>query len=385
MRKIILFALGVILLVIVIFAATRIANPKKQADPTLQRVVQNVYVEEVKNTNIPILIPATGNVIAKERLELYAEVQGLFTGSSHDFKVGQRYERGQTLISIDASEYRASVQSTKSSLYNLIASIMPDLRLDYPNAYPKWQKYLQDFQIANSTPPLPEFSTEQEKYFITGRNIQTTYYDLKNMEERLIKFNIRAPYSGIVTEALVTRGTLIRSGQKLGEFINPSIYEMEVSVPGNVANFLKIGEKVSLSTMDNSSNFTGTIIRINASVNQTTQTVNVFLEINDVNVKEGMFLQANINAKEQDNAYKIPRRLLVNERQLFFVRDNVLDLIDVNPVFFSAEDVVVQGIPDGTKILSRTLPGAYAGQVVKILENAIPENETSTTDTISQN
>ncbi len=385
MRKIILFALGVILLVIVIFAATRIANPKKEADPTLQRVVQNVYVEEVKNANIPILIPATGNVIAKERLELYAEVQGLFTGSSHDFKVGQRYERGQTLISIDASEYRASVQSTKSNLYNLIASIMPDLRLDYPNAYPKWQKYLQDFQITNTTPPLPEFSTEQEKYFITGRNIQTTYYDLKNMEERLIKFNIRAPYSGIVTEALVTRGTLIRSGQKLGEFINPAIYEMEVSVPGNVANFLKIGEKVSLSTMDNSSNFTGTIIRINASVNQTTQTVNVFLEINDVNVKEGMFLQANISAKEQENAYKIPRRLLVNERQLFFVRDSVLDLIDVNPVFFSAEDVVVQGIPDGTKILSRTLPGAYAGQVVKIMENDTPKNEASTTDTISQN
>ncbi len=385
MRKIILFALGVILLVIVLFAATRIANPKKEADPSLNRVVQNVYVEEVENTNIPIVVPATGNVIAKERLELYAEVQGLFRSSSHDFKVGQRYERGQTLISIDASEYRASVQSTKSNLYNLIASIMPDLRLDYPDAFPKWQKYLQDFQMANTTPPLPEFSTDQEKYFITGRNIQTTYYDLKNMEERLFKFNIRAPFSGIVTEALVTRGTLIRSGQKLGEFINTTVYEMEVSVPGNIAGLLKIGEEVSLNTIDNSATYTGTIIRINASVNQTTQTVNVFLEINDSNVKEGMFLQANINARDQENAYKIPRRLLVNESQLFFVRDSVLDLVDVQPVFFSAEDVVVQGVPDGTKILSRILPGAYAGQVVKILENDTTENTIRTTDTISEN
>jgi multidrug efflux pump subunit AcrA (membrane-fusion protein) len=385
MRKIILFALGVVLLVIVIFASIRIANPKKEADPTRQRVVQNVYVEEVKNINIPILIPATGNVIAKERLELFAEVQGIFRSSSHDFKVGQRYEKGQTLISIDASEYRASVQSKKSNLYNLIASIMPDLRLDYKDAYPKWQQYLQDFQIANSTPPLPEFSTEQEKYFITGRNIQTTYYDLKNMEERLMKFNIRAPYSGIVTEALVTKGTLIRSGQKLGEFINTTVYEMEVSVPGNVANFLKIGEEVSLTSLDNTSTFSGTITRINASVNQTTQTVNVFLEIKDANVKEGMFLQANIRAKDQENAYKIPRRLLVNETQLFFVKDSVLDLLNVKPVFFSSEDVVVQGIPEGTLIVSRTFPGSYAGQVVKILDNDKPENTVRNTDTIPEN
>lgn len=262
---------------------------------------------------------------------------------------------------------------------------MPDLRLDYPDAYPAWQKYLQNFQIPNSTPPLPEFGTEQEKYFITGRNIETTYYDLKNMEERLVKYNIRAPFSGIITEALVTKGTLIRSGQKLGEFINTNVYEMEVSVPNNVASFLKIGEEVALSAMDKSTNYTGTITRINASVNQTTQTVNVYLQINDANVKEGMFLQANINATDQKNAYKIPRRLLVNENQLFYVKDSILDLLDVNPVFYSEQDVVITGIPNGTKLVSRTLPGAYAGQVVRILLNEISENNIKTTDIISEN
>lgn len=104
MRKIIFIVLGIILLAIVIFVSIRIANPTKETDPSIKRVVQNVYVEEVKNSNIPIVIPATGNVIAKERLELYAEVQGLFRSSSHDFKVGQRYELGQTLISIDAGQ-----------------------------------------------------------------------------------------------------------------------------------------------------------------------------------------------------------------------------------------------------------------------------------------
>lgn len=378
MRKIILFVLGIVVLALAIFAAIKIANPVIAPDPVMEKVIQNVYVDIVKNTSIPIIIPATGTVIAKERLELYAEVQGVFAQSAHDFKVGQRYTRGQILISIDASEYRASVQSTKSNLYNLIASIMPDLRLDYPDAFPKWQKYLNEFEMQGSTPALPEFSSEQEKYFVTGRNILTTYYDLKNMEQRLAKFNIRAPYSGIVTEALVTKGTLVRSGQKLGEFINPTVYEMDISVRENIAKFLKIGEEVTLSDIDNTSTFKGTIKRIGASVNTNTQTVNVFIEIDDENVKEGMYLEANINARNQENAYEMPRRLLVNQNQLFVVKnDSILDLIDVQPVFFSAEDVVLQGIPDGTVVLSRRLPGAYAGQLVKVLETdeLTPENK----------
>ena len=53
---------------------------------------------------------------------------------------------------------------------------------------------------------------------------------------------ISAPFSGILTEALVTEGTLIRNGQKLGEFIDPSDYEMEVNISKSYANLLKVGE-----------------------------------------------------------------------------------------------------------------------------------------------
>ncbi len=255
---------------------------------------------------------------------------------------------------------------------------MPDLRLDYPDAYPKWQHYLDEFDMGGPTPELPAFSSDQEKYFVTGRNILTTYYDLKNMEQRLVKFNIRAPYSGIVTEALVTKGTLIRSGQKLGEFINPTLYEMEISVGENMAKFLKVGEEVALTDLDKTTTYTGTITRIGASVNTNTQTVNVFVEIDDENVKEGMYLEARLKARDQENAYQLPRRLLVNQNQLFVVKnDSILDLMDVQPVYFSAEDVILSGIPDGTVVLSRRLPGAYAGQLVKVLEKdeIIPENQ----------
>ena len=220
------------------------------------------------------------------------------------------------VIKIDAAEYYASVQSAKSDLYNQITSIMPDLRLDYPEVYDKWREYLNVFELDKSTPPLPEFSDESERYFISGRGIMTTYYNVKNMEQRLSKYTIRAPYTGILTEALVTEGTLIRSGQKLGEFINTDIYELEVAISKSYSDLLRLGEEVQLTDLNGIRSYTGRVSRINARVDQASQTITAFIEVRDADLKEGMYLEANLNAKEETDAIEIEvfLRLLQRDR-----------------------------------------------------------------------
>ena len=37
-------------------------------------------------------------------------------------------------------------------------------------------------------------------------------------------------------------------------------------------------------------------------------------------------------------------------------------------VYFSSKEMVVKGIPDGTQILARSVPGAYAGMLVKVFK-----------------
>jgi len=368
MRKYLLILLGVIILIIATIAAYRIANKPKPVLPGPEKTAQTVFVDTVYNTTVPIIIPATGTLVAKDRLELYAEVQGLFQHSAREFKPGESYKKGQVLIQMDAAEFYATVQSARSELYNLIASLMPDLRLDYPDSYNKWQAYLNRFDIDKNIRQLPEIREEQERFFITGRQVYTNFYNIKNLEERLQKFTILAPFNGVLTEALVTKGTLIRSGQKLGEFINPSVYEMEVSVSRNYVGFLKEGEKVTLHNTSKSQSYKGVISRINARVDQATQTVKVFIEVEEPALKEGLYLEAEIFATSEESAYEIPRRLLVNENQVYVVKDSLLDLLDVQTVYATERNVAVKGIPEGTIILSSAVPGAYAGQIVKIYQ-----------------
>ena len=223
MRKIILSLLGVALIIGAVFIGKSISNSKKETRPVAAKVITTVFTDTVRNSTVQIVIPANGSLVAKRRVELYAEVQGVFKTSGKLFKPGQEYRKGEYLIRIDASEYYASVQSSKSNLYNSIAAIMPDLRLDFPEIFQKWQSYLNGFDLNKTTPKLPDMSSDKENYFITGRGIISNYYNVKNLEQRLAKYTISAPFSGILTEALVTEGSLIRNGQKLGEYRSISI------------------------------------------------------------------------------------------------------------------------------------------------------------------
>jgi len=371
MRKTILSVLlGIVVIAGAFFLSRVIANSKEDRRPRPQKVVKTVFVDTVSNGRVPIVVPANGNLVAKRRVELFAEVQGVFRPGNKPFKPGQEYRSGQTLIRIDASEYYASVQSAKSNLYNLVTSIMPDLQLDYPEHFPKWQTYLTNFDLEKSTPALPEATTEKEKYFITGRGIYSSYYNVKNLEQRLSKYTISAPFSGILTEALVTEGTLVRAGQKLGEFIETGTYELEVAISKTYADFLKVGEEVRLSNLEKTHDFMGKVIRVNGRVDQTSQTITAFIEVKGDNLKEGQYLEANLNARDEEDAIEIDRSLLSEDNKIFVVRDSILDVIEVNPVYFTDRKVVLKDVPNGETIVSKPVAGGYAGMLVKVYGQA---------------
>ena len=368
MRKLILVILGVLFITGAIYGAKMIINSKSKTRKAPSKVIKTVFVDTVKNTSISIIIPANGNLVAKRRVEIYSEVQGIFKPGSKLFKPGEKYQKNEAFISINDTEYYANVQLAKSNLYNSIAAVLADLRLDFPEVFLKWEAYLKSYDLNKPTPKLPKMVSEKENYFITGRNIVSNYYTVKNLEQRLSKYNISAPFKGILTEALVTEGTLIRSNQKLGEFIDPSIYEMEVSLSKTFASLLEVGETVELNNLERTRKYSGIVSRVNGSINSATQTIAVYIEIKNSSLKEGMYLEANLNAKKEKNAIEVNRGLLLDENKIFIVRDSVLDMINVRPVYFSNTKVVLKDIPDGTIILSSPFPGAFVGMMVKPLQ-----------------
>ncbi|MCK5815311.1 MAG: HlyD family efflux transporter periplasmic adaptor subunit, partial [Flavobacteriaceae bacterium] len=220
--------------------------------------------------------------------------------------------------------------------------------------------------IHKSIAKLPEPKTDQEKYFVTGKNISLTYYNVKNLEARYLKYKIRAPYTGILTEVSVSTGALVRSGQKMGEFIDPSVFEVEIAINASYADILEKGKTVNLTNLDKSKSWKGKVTRINSRVDQRTQTVNIYIEVKGENLREGMYLEANVPAKNAENAFKIDRKLLIDNNAIYIVKDSMLLLKKVEIVHYDEKSAIIVGLENGTMALSKSIPGAFSGMKVKL-------------------
>jgi len=364
MRKLLLIILGLIILAGASYGAYTLINAPKKADQAKAKVYKPIAIDKVKNKDIPVIVKTNGVAEALKKFEIFSEVQGVFQYSSKDFRAGQSYKKGQILLKINNEEFRANVISAKSDFFNLLVALMPDIKIDYPNEFEEWQTYVDDFDVQKPLNQIPEPS-KQLKYFITGRGILSAYFNIKNLETRLNKFTIRAPFDGVLTEATINLGTLVRPGQRLGEFISPSVYEIQIALQKSMIPYMKVGDTVELKSLD--ANFTalGRISRINDQINAETQTIQVFVQTTDKNVKEGLYLQAEIQGQTINNAYSINRSLLNNNNQVFVVNDSVLDYRTVKPIYFTEDKAIVKGLNNGETIMTSNLSSAYPGMLVK--------------------
>lgn len=378
MRKIINTVIAIVIILGAVLYANYLVDSNSRIKPPAKKVVKTVFAESAQNGKVPISITTSGQLLAKNRFELFAEVQGVLKNGSGVFKPGQMFKKGAVLINIDAQEFKASLVSSRSNFQNTIAGMMADLKLDYPMAYEQWNNFLQRFDLDTPLPDLPEIKDEKAEFFIAGRGVISAYYAIKNLEERLGKYSIRAPYDGVLASASVTEGTLVRPGQNLGEFIATEAYELALSIAPDASDYLKLGDEVVMATRSGTKTFSGKITRINKRIDPTTQLVQVFVETNDPTLKEGMYLEAEINAGSVDNALLMSRKLLVDETSVYAVQNGVLVLVPVEPVYFMPNKMVVRGVPDGSMILTQPVAGAHSGMMVNIYSTQESGQDTTT-------
>lgn len=319
----------------------------------------------VKNKDIHAPIEITGHLYAYNKIELYAEVSGVLQNTStKHFKEGNRYGKGEVLILINDSVYRNNVLAQKSSLLNQLTLLIPDLSIDFPQSAKHWEKYLQSFKLEESILPLPEPASEKERYYIASRNIYNSYYNIKSMEATLAKYSIQAPFSGVVTQSNINPGTLVRVGQKLGEFTNTRLYELEAPVGLFDLKRVRIGQTVDLTTEDLSEKFSGHIQRINSIIDRNSMTVKVYIQINNSRLRDGMYMTGQTMGNPITHSFSMGKDLLIGKNQIFTVEDSRLVLKRVKIVGEKGDQVIVRGLDDGLQILGEKWADAREGMEI---------------------
>ena len=316
------------------------------------------------SAQIPNIIEIDGRLRAQERVNITSRVQGIMLPSPRSIRVGKYFKKGDLLYSIDNKEASYNLKAQKSSLVTLITQMMPDIKFDYPQSFDKWQKYLTNFDINKPISALPKHDSNQEKYFIDGRNLHSQYFQIKSLETNLAEYNIYAPFSGVITAANIFPGSLISPGQILCSMINTNQYEIASPVRLEELKYIKIGQKVTLSSDGLDQTWYGQIQRIGTQIDESTQNIPLYISVSGKGLKDGMFLKGEISGKEIENVFELPKSIFITPNSIYTVIDSTLQIKEITSVKRSDDNVIVTGISATDKVVVSSLAGLFSGQKV---------------------
>ena len=155
----------------------------------IPRILSLGFFKVVKNNSNKIEIERNGKLQSSNRISIISEVQGIKKKHRNkNFKEGERFNRGETLIEINSDEFNSTVKQSRSELKNLIASVLPDIKIDYAENFNKWKNYFDNLSVEKPISKIPESASEKENLFLVGRGIESSYYKVKNYKQKYLLF-----------------------------------------------------------------------------------------------------------------------------------------------------------------------------------------------------
>lgn len=309
-------------------------------------------------------IALDGRLRAQERVNITSKVQGVMQESNRSVREGMYFEKGQILFTVDSREASYDLKASRSSLMTSVTQMMPDLKFDYPDSFEAWKKYLDDFDIDRPVGALPDPVSQQEKYFVSGRNIYNQFYNIKSQETRLSEYTIYAPFSGVVTAANIYPGALISPGTILATMINTNRYEIAAPIPLDDLKYIKIGQRVNLRSDELDKDWTGKVTRIGTQIDATTQNIPIYISVSGSDLKDGIYLKGSVNGSSLDAVTQLPKSIFVTPTSVYVIQDSTIVVKEINTVKRTNDHVLVDNLKSDEMVVTSSLAGLFEGQKV---------------------
>lgn len=338
--------------------------------PEANEILRYVKADTVTYSKVDISISAQGRVNPISTVELIAEASGKIQAGQGKLKVGSKYKKGQTIFSVYFNEAELNLKAQKSKYLTAVASLLPDIKVDYNQSYDAFKQFMDKLDINKPLPELPEISDDGLKVLLASRNVLGQYYSIKQMELQLSRHFKTAPFDGMISQSFIEEGTFAGAGTRVARFISSDRLEIEVPVDNASAEWVKIGDKVKIISSQRNKEWNGKIIRKADFIDAATQSRSIFIsaQTNKKDLLSGEFVQISFMSTPIENAFELPRSAVFNHNFVFAVIDGKLKKKSVNILKSNENTVVFNGLEKGTLVVSEALANVKENTKVKILQ-----------------
>lgn len=329
-----------------------------------------VKTETVLYKTIESKVLAKGRVVSTAEVEVIAEAAGKIEPGSVSLKKGGAFSKGDTLLTIYKDEVELALKAQKSRFLNAIANLLPDIKIDFPEKYDAFTKFFNSIDLDSDFPQLPEIKTEKMKIFLASRDVLDDYYSIKKAEKQLSRHTIIAPFKGTFTDVFSQVGAFTNMGGRIARIIHTDELEVEVPVLNNQSEFIRLGNRVKLSSSDRGETWDGRVVRVSDFIDISTQRRSIFVNVslsNQAQLYAGEYLEAEFSGMEIANAMEIPISAVDNSNEVFIVNDGRLKKREVEIIKRNEETVIFRGLQEGIEVVVQALINVDENTKVKII------------------
>lgn len=343
-------------------------EPKKKKPTT---IIKQVECQLVNLSNVEPKLTAFGRLTSSQPVILTSEVSGNILKGDIPFQPGQSFKTGQLLLKIDDRQIKLDINSAKSDFLTALATLLPEIKIDFPEEFDTWQKYFNSCSFEKSLNELPKPANQRIKLFLSRFNVYKLYFTVINLEIKHEKHFFKAPFNGSISSADLRVGALARSGSRLGEIINLDDMELKIPIPAQNLKWINKSKQVNVTSSEIDGYWSGMITRISKTINKSTQTLQAYIKIKRLpedNLYDGIFLKAIITGNIIGNAIIIPRKAIYNDKNVYVVNKNKLQMKEVNIARFEENNAIVfDGLANKDTLVIEALQGVAPGMPAEAL------------------
>ena len=342
-------------------------EPPRMPDAEIKRYVkaQPVVYSEVTSSVI-----AEGRVVSSMEVSLVSEASGKIEPGKVALKKGTSFKKGDLIATIYKDEVELALKARKSRFLTSFTNMLPDIKIDYPEDYPKFQQFFNDVNLDEALPEMPVSSNEKVKIFLSSRNILSEYYGILQDEKRLERHSFVAPFDGAFTQVNYEVGAFVNVGGMIARMIRTDQLEIEVPVENGKSKWIKIGDKVTVLGTDGASELNGKVVRKSGFVDEGTQSRSIFVKVAVKKGDElltGEYKKVLFSGQNIAEVMEMPRSAVFNTNEVFTVVDGRLKKQTINVVKVNDKTLIFNGIGSGEELVVEPLINVKDNLAVEII------------------
>lgn len=247
-------------------------------------------------------IQAIGTLRSNESVVIRPEIAGRVAG--FNFAEGQRVQRGQVLVQFDASVERAELAQAEAAASLARSNYTRAVELERRGA--GTQRALDEAQA----------------------QIRTATAAIELRKARLEKFQLTAPFDGVVGLRKVSVGDFVNSGQEIVNLEQIDTLKVDFRVPELFLPALRTGQRVEISVDAHPGRgFAGEVYAIDPAVDVAGRAVVIRARIPnpDDTLRPGLFARVTLTLAQRPMALFVPEQAIVpqgDRHTLFKLVDN---------------------------------------------------------------